>query len=39
MLPSGKMYVVVSQSSVPQVVASRRVLRSDQVVLNLVPEK
>ena len=37
-LPTGKMYAVVSQSSVLQVVP-RRVLKSDQVILNLVPEK
>ena len=37
-LPTGKMYAVVSQSSVLQVVP-RRVLKNDQVILNLVPEK
>ena len=38
LLPTGKMYAVVSQSSVLQVVP-RRVLKNDQVILNLVPEK
>ena len=37
-LPTGKMYAVVSQSSVLQVVP-RCVLKNDQVILNLVPEK